>query len=79
MLLRQTSKLTFVSLIVFVDAGAGNQYLIDNRKYAFAVDPLPISSSDVSIVKSSGFIRSDCAIVDVFGSGDFIRTEVLEA
>ena len=72
-------KLTVIFLLAFADAGNGNQYLVDNRKHAFTADPLPILPSDVSVVKGSGLIRSNCATVDVFGSGDFIRTEVLEA
>ena len=72
-------KPTVVFLLAFTDAGNGNQYLVDNRKHAFTADPLPILSSDVSVVKSSCLIRSNCATVDVFGSGDFIGPEVLEA
>jgi hypothetical protein len=42
MRLSTSDKPTFVALLDFVDAGAGNRYLVDNRKHAFAADPLPI-------------------------------------
>lgn len=72
-------ELTLALLTPMVDAGAGHQNIMDNRKRAFTAYPLPVDISDAGIVQRRSFVHENIASVNIAGKWDFLGMEIVEA
>jgi hypothetical protein len=60
-----------------VDAGAADHYIINDRKTAFASNPITLAVSNSTIRQNGGLIESDTSTMQFFRNRDLLRVEKL--